>query len=169
MPKTIKLEPYLNSKELENRYRIAHDPVLRSHYQILWLIGEGKTTTEVMEATGYFRGWIQQLARRYNASGPEALGDRRHLNPGAKERALLSADQQEELREALKVPPPDGGMWNSPKVGEWIERRTGRAVSQKKQRGWEYLKRLGNSPKVPRPHHKKADEREQEAFKKSFQ
>jgi transposase len=168
MPKTIKLEPYLNSKELENRYRKAHDPVLRSHYQILWLIGEGKTTTEVMEATGYSRGWIQQLARRYNASGPEALGERRHLNPGAKERALLSADQQEELREALKEPPPDGGMWNSPKVGEWIERRTGRAVSQKKQRGWEYLKRLGNSPKVPRPHHKKADEREQEAFKKSF-
>jgi transposase len=94
------------------------------------------------------------------------LGDRRHRNPGAKERALLSADQQEELREALKRPPPDGGMWNSRKVGEWIERRTGRAVSQKKQRGWEYLKRLGNSPKVPRPHHKKADEREQEAFKK---
>ena len=55
MPKTIKLEPHLNPKELENRYRKAHDPVLRSHYQILWLIGEGKTTTEVMEATGYSR------------------------------------------------------------------------------------------------------------------
>jgi transposase len=135
MPKTIKPEPYLNSKELENRYRKAHDPVLRSHYQILWLIGEGKTTTEVMEATGYSRGWIQQLARRYNASGPEALGDRRHLNPGAKERALLSADQQEELREALKEPPPDGGMWNSPKVGEWIERRTGRVVRAGRSRG----------------------------------
>jgi hypothetical protein len=24
------------------------------------------------------------------------------------------------------------------KVGEWIERRTGCVVSQKKQRGWEY-------------------------------
>jgi transposase len=168
MPKTIKLEAHLNSKELENRYRKAHDPVLRSHYQILWLIGEGKTTSQVMEVTGYSRGWIQQLARRYNADGPEALGDRRRQNPGAKERALLSADQQEELREALIKPPPDGGMWNSRKVGEWIERRTGHGVSQKKQRGWEYLKRLGNSPKVPRPHHKKANDSEQEAFKKSF-
>jgi transposase len=153
---------------LEDRYREAHDPVLRSHYQILWLVSQGKTTTEVMGVTGYSRGWIQQLARRYNASGPEALGDRRHQNPGAKERALLSADQREELREALKKPPPDGGMWNSRKVGEWIEQKTGRVVGQKKQRGWEYLKRLGNSPKVPRPRHKKADEREQEAFKKSF-
>jgi transposase len=167
MPKKIKLEPHRDSKELENRYRKAKDPVLRSHHQIVWLISEGKTTTQVMEVTGYSRGWIQQLARRYNAFGPQALGDRRHRNPGARERALLSAEQQEELQEALMKPPPDGGMWNSPKVGEWIERRTGHVVSHKKQRGWEYLKRLGNSPKVPRPHHRKANNTEQEAFKKS--
>ena len=153
---------------MESRYRKAPDPVLRSHYQILWLISLGKTTTQVMEVTGYSRGWIQQLARRYNDGGPQALGDRRHQNPGATHRALLSADQQEELTEVLNKPPPDGGMWNSRKVGEWIERRSGRKVSQKKQRGWEYLKRLKHSPKVPRPHHKQADEHEQEAFKKGF-
>ena len=166
MPKTIKLESRLSSEGLENRYREARDPVLRSHYQILWLISQGKTTTQVMEVTGYSRGWIQQLARRYNADGPQALGDRRHLNPGAKERALLSAEQQRELQEALTNPPPDGGMWNSRKVGEWIEQKTGRVVSNKKQRGWEYLKRLRQSPKVPRPHHEKADNGEREAFKK---
>jgi transposase len=167
MPKKIKLESHLGSVELENRYRKAHDPLLRSHYQILWLISEGKSTTQVMEVTGYSRGWIQQLARRYNEGGPEALGDRRHGNPGARDRALLSEDQQEELREALKKPPPDGGMWNSRKVGEWIERRSGKALGRKKQSGWEYMKRLGQSPKVPRPHHARADEHEQEAFKKS--
>ncbi len=167
MPKTIKLEAHLSSEELETHYRKAHDPVLRSHYQILWLISQGKTTTQVMEVTGYSRGWIQQLARRYNADGPQALGDRRHRNPGARDRALLSVEQQKELAQALTKPPPDGGMWNSRKVGEWIERRTGRVVGQKKQRGWEYLRRLGNSPKVPRPHHQKANDSEQEAFKKS--
>ena len=67
--------------------------------------------------------------------GPEALGDRRHQNPGAKERALLTEEQQEELREALKKPPPDGGMWNSPKVGEWIERRTGKVLTPEKAEG----------------------------------
>jgi transposase len=168
MPKKIKLEAHLSSEELENRYRGAKDPVERSHFQIIWLINEGKTTAQVMEVTGYYsRGWIQQLARRYNRYGPEALGDRRHHNPGAKHRTLLNPDQQRELAQALKKPPPDGGMWNSPKVGEWIERRTGKKVASKKQRGWEYLKRLGNSPKAPRPHHARANKHEQEAFKKS--
>jgi transposase len=168
MPKTIELQPHLDSEELEDRYRKAKDPVLRSHYQILWLIQSGKRTTEVMEVTGYSRGWIQHIARRYNADGEEALGDRRHLNPGATDRALLDPQQREELREALREPPPDGGMWNSRKVGEWIERRTGRELANKKQRGWEYLKRLGQSPKVPRPRHVKASVHEQEAFKKGF-
>lgn len=168
MPKTIKIVPHLGSEELEYRYREARDPVARSHYQILWLIGQGKTTSQVMEVTGYSRGWIQQLARRYNVDGPQALGDRRHRNPGAKDRALLTSDQRMELAEALRKPPPDGGMWNSRKVGEWIEQRTGRAVNQKKQRGWEYLKKLRQSPKVPRPHHASANNSEQEAFKKDF-
>lgn len=167
MPKTIKLEVHLSPEELESRYRKAHDPVVRSHYQIIWLISEDKTTRQVMEVTGYCRGWIQQIARRYNADGPEALGDRRHRNPGAIDRALLSADQQKELSRALMKPPSDGGMWNSPKVARWIEEKTGKKAS--KQRGWDYLKRLGNSPKVPRTYHQKANKHEQEAFKKDFQ
>jgi len=117
MPKTTKLESRLSSEELENRYPKARDPDLRSHYKIVWFSSEGEPTRQVMEATGYSRGWIQQLARRYNARGPEALGDRRHRNPGTRERALLSAGQREELKEALEEPPPDGGMRNFRKVG----------------------------------------------------
>lgn len=56
MPKTIKLKSHLDSEELENLYRKARDPVARSHYQIVWLISEGRTTGEVMEVTGYSRG-----------------------------------------------------------------------------------------------------------------
>ncbi len=167
MPKKIKLVPHLSTEELEDRYRKARDPVERSHYQIVWLIARGRTTTEVMEATGYGRGWIQRLSRRYNEGGPEALGDRRHRNPGARDRALLDRQQREELSEALKEPPPDGGVWNSRKVAEWIEQRTGRRRGTvRAQRGWEYLKKLDRSLRVPRPRHRKADPQEQAAFKK---
>ena len=149
MPKKIKLEAHLRTEELENRYRKAKDPVLRSHYQILWLISEGKSTTEVMEVSGYERGWIQQPDRRYNLDGPEVLGDGRHRNPGARRRALLDASQQRDLTQALQK-----------------QDKSGKKVSSKRQRGWEYLKKLGNSPKVPRFHRAKANELQQEVFKK---
>ncbi len=62
MPKKLRLEQHLGTEELERRYREAHDPVERSQYQIVWLLSQGKLTREVMGATGYSRGWIQQLA-----------------------------------------------------------------------------------------------------------
>ena len=73
MPKKIGLESHLSSEELEERYRGAKDPILRSHYQIIWLIWQGKTTSQVMEVTGYSRDWIQKLARRYNRMVPTLL------------------------------------------------------------------------------------------------
>jgi hypothetical protein len=57
-------------------------------------------------------------------------------------------------------------MWKSAKVGEGIEAKTTKKVVSKKQRGREYLRKLGYSPKVPKPHHAKADKHEQKAFKK---
>ena len=85
-----KARTHLDSEELESRYRNAKDPVEHSHYQIVWLRSLGKLTREVVEVTGYSRNWVQQLARRYNRAGHEALGDHRHRNPGSVQRALLS-------------------------------------------------------------------------------
>src|SRR5215217_4725473 len=164
MPKRLRLKEHLSSEELEDRYRKARDPVLRSHYQIVWLLSLGKLTREVREATGYSAEWIREISRRYNERGAEGLGDRRLGNPGAS--ALLSPSEQRELAVALERAPQDGGMWNSRKVAEWIEKRTGRR-GLRAQRGWEYLRRLGHTPQVPRPSNAEADASEREAFKKS--
>jgi winged helix-turn-helix protein len=51
-------------------------------------------------------------------------------------------------------------------VARWIERRTGRR-GVRAQRGWEYLRKLGNTPQVPRPSNAEAGKEEQEAFKKA--
>jgi transposase len=169
MPKRIELSPHASTKELEHRYKKARDPVERSHLQIVWLLSEGRTTEEVRRVTGYSPGWVRQVARRYNERGVEGLGDRRHRNPGAKERALLDEEGQAELREALSDPPPTsvgGGVWSGPKVARWIARRNG-LEKVHAQRGLEYLRKVGMSAQVPRPSNAKgADPSEREAFKK---
>jgi transposase len=167
MPKRLELSPHASTQELEHRYRKARDPVERSHYQIVWLLSEGRTTEEVCEVTGYSPGWVRQIARRYNEWGVEGLGDRRHQNPGAKERALLDEAGEEELREALRGLPPGGGMWSGPKVARWIAQRNG-LEKVHAQRGFEYLRKVRYSPQVPRPQNASADASEQEAFKKVF-
>jgi transposase len=171
MPKRLELLPHATKEELEHRYRKAKDPVERSHHQIVWLLSEGRTTREVSDVTGYSPGWVRQIARRYNERGVEGLGDRRHRNPGARQRALLDEAGEAELLKALRGSPPasvGGGMWSGPKVARWIAQRNG-LEKVHAQRGFEYLRKVGMSPQVPRPSNAKgADPSEREAFKKVF-
>ncbi len=74
MPKKLKLQKHVETEELERRYRDAHDPVERSHYQIIWLLSRGRLTREVAEATGYTAPWIREIARRYNEGGGGGTG-----------------------------------------------------------------------------------------------
>ena len=160
--KRIHLKPHVEVDELERRYRRAQEGVLRTHYQIIWLLGQGQATREVAAATGYSPTWIAELARRYNARGPAGLGDRRRRNPGAM--ALLDPGALEMLRVALQKPPREGGHWNSRLVAAWMSRWLDRPVA--KQRGWEYLRRLRYTPQVPRPTHAGAEAAEREQFPK---
>lgn len=158
------------SRRLERLYRKASDPVLRTHLLMVWRMSLGDSIGEVAEMVGYSRKWTTEIARRYESGGIDALGDRRHSNPGAKERALLDEAGEAELLEALQGPPPaslGGGMWSGPKVASWIAQRN----DLKKvhvQRGFEYLRKLRYSPQIPRPSNVRSDSSEQEAFKKVF-
>ena len=152
---------------MERLYRKAIDPVLRTHLLMVWRMSLGDPLGEVARMVGYSEKWTREIARRYESEGVEGLGDRRHGNPGARERALLDEEGQAELRAALEGPPPGGGMWSGPKVARWIEARTGSEKKVHVQRGWEYLRKAGMSPQVPRPSNAKgADASEREAFKK---
>jgi transposase len=157
------------STRLEGLYRKASDPVLRTHLLMVWRMSVGDPIREVARMVGYSEKWTKEIAKRYEEQGVEGLGDRRHGNPGAKERALLDEEGQAQLREALLGgSPPGGGMWSGPKVARWIEQRTG-AQKVHAQRGWEYLRKVRMSPQVPRPSNAQgADASEREAFKKTF-
>jgi transposase len=152
-------------EELEARFRAAKDVVERSHCQVVWLLAKGHSTGEVAEIVALSPRWVNKLARRYEAEGVGALGDRRRRNAGAK--PLLSEEDLDALRERLKTPPDDGGLWSGPKVARWIAARLG-LVHVHAPRGWEALKRIGWSIQVPRPKNPRAASPEDQAtFKKS--
>jgi transposase len=153
------------SARLEALYRKATDPVLRTHLLMVWRMSLGDSIREVARTVGYSEKWVREIARRYQSEGTEGLGDHRHANPGAKEGALLDEDGRAQLREALEGPPPGGGTWSGPKVARWIEQRNG-LEKVYAQRGWEYLRKVGMSPQVPRPANAQADASEREAFKR---
>ena len=152
---------------MERLYRKATDPVLRTHLLMVWRMSLGESLGEVARMVGYSEKWTRQIKRRYDSEGVEGLGDRRHRNPGARQRALLDEEGQAELRAAvLEGPPPGGGMWSGPKVARWIAERTG-SEKVHPQRGFEYLRKARMSLQVPRPSNAKgASSSEREAFKK---
>lgn len=159
----LKLANHLTADELEQRYRKATDPVERSHWQMVWLLRQGRPTTEVAEVTGYSTTWLYAIVRRYNAEGPAGLGDRRHHNPG--QAPLLDAALRADLEQALDGPAPDGGLWSGPKVARWMSAKLGRKIHA--PRGWELLQQLGYRSYVPRPRHAKASPEAQATFKKN--
>jgi transposase len=151
---------HLSVAELEARYRAAQDVTAARHFQAIWLLAQGRSVLEVAAVLAFVPRWVTQLAARYNASGPAALGDRRRRN--GKAASLLTEGVLSALAKRLKEPPEDGGLWSGPKVAAWMARHLGLAKVHP-QRGWEALQRLGWSPQAPRPRHARAPGPEQRA------
>ena len=163
MPKKLSLSQHLSTSELLDRYRNASNVISKSHYQAIWLLSTGKTPKQVAETTSYTQTWIYQLINRYNEHGEEGLGDLRASNPGKE--PLLNDVQQAQLHQVLTNPAPDGGLWNGRKVAEWMSEVTGKKVTR--MRGWEYLKQMEYTLKVPRPEHDEISLAEQQDWKKN--
>ncbi len=160
------LAAHLSPAELGQRYRAARSPIERSHLQIVWLLSQGRDEREVAQVTGYGRRWVGEVVRRYNEGGPDGLGDRRRGN-GAKP-TILTPAVLDKLRERLKSPPEDGGVWTAKKVAAVMAAELGlERVAE--QRGWEALRAIGWTIQRPRPRHvRAASADEQAAFQKSL-
>jgi hypothetical protein len=104
---------HLSIEDLERRYRAAEDATEVRHTQTIWLLAQGRSVLDVAGVLAFAPRWVEQLAARYNAHGPEALGDQRRRNGRAASvltPALLAA-----LAERLRAPPDDGGRWTGAK------------------------------------------------------
>jgi transposase len=155
---------HLPVEELEARYRAARDATAARHYQAIWLLAQGRTFVEVAEVLAFVPRWVEELAARYNAFGPNALGDQRRRNGRAA--TLLTEAVLSALARRVRTPPEDGGVWSGPKVAAWMARHLG-LQEVHPQRGWEAPRRIGWSPQAPRPRHARAaGPEEQAAFKR---
>jgi transposase len=156
---------HLSAAELEGRYETATDPVAKSHFHAIWLLARNYTIGEVAEILSFSTRWVRLLVNRYNEHGPDSLGDRREGNGTAP--TLLTSEALCTLKERLKTPPDDGGLWTGPKVARWLA--TFHSLkSVHKQRGWDALIAIGYAIQKPRPRHPEAaGEKERAALKKN--
>jgi hypothetical protein len=70
----------LSVEELEERFGGCQDATASRHFQVIWLLARGHPVSQVSATTAFGERWIEQLLARYNAEGPEALGDLRRRN-----------------------------------------------------------------------------------------
>src|SRR3982750_992853 len=172
---------HLSVEDLEAGFRSARDPTAARHFQVIWLLARGHTIADVAAVTSFVPRWIEQLLARYNAHGPEALGDLRRRNGGVPR--VLRPALLERLRARLEAPPPDGGLWSSRKVAAWMAGELGLAAGLPHrgwgggnrglpavcpQRGGGAQRAIDGWVKKPPPRHPAAaTPEEREAFKKS--
>lgn len=151
----LPIMPHLAPEEISRRYRSCRDGIETTHWRALWLMTrpeEALTPAQAAHQVGLTAGWVRTLLKRWNAEGPDGLADRRAVTNGG--RPKLSPEQQAALYEVLQRSPPDGGLWSGPKVTADVHDRWGVAVG--KPTGWRWLRRLGLTLQVPRPHHPEA-------------
>jgi transposase len=149
---------HLTHGEIRARLRACSDAVAKSRWNLLRLMtdpADPLTLPNAAKAAGLASSWALVLLKRWNAEGPAAIADRRAGNRG---RSVLSDDQRARLVDALREPPPDGGLWTAPKVAAYVADRFGIRVTPKT--GWVWLRRLGFTPQVPRPTHPRAADEE---------
>jgi transposase len=157
------LEPHWDAAAALEAYRGEREAVRRSHLQVIWLLLSGEAASVVARVTGFSVRWVEKLVARWNAEGPDGLGDRRRGNGAS---PVLDAAGLAALAASLDEAPEDGGLWSGRKVAGWMSVYLGRPVDPKL--GLDYLHRLGFSRQRPRPRHAKAAGPEaQEAFKKT--
>jgi transposase len=145
MPPKAHLELHLTLEELKHRYRQAQDTTEARRWHILQLVAQQWTIKQAAQIVGLNYDYAKEIVRRYNSEGPIAMKNRTKDRQPPTSKSLLTLEQQQELKQVLQGPAPDGGSWSGTKVAQWIAKKTGREWVWP-QRGWDYLKRLGDQP-----------------------
>ena len=93
----VHVAAHLSLEDLAGRLRAARDARSARHVQAIWLLAKGHAMAAVSSTTAFGVRWIEKLLARYNAQGPDALGDLRRHNGTS--RTILKRELLDSLRE----------------------------------------------------------------------
>src|SRR3954465_2503408 len=93
---------HLSVSALEQQYRCCTDVTAARHVHTIWLLAKGHTIAEVSATVSFARRWVERLLARYNAEGPQALGDLRRRNGTSP--TILRPDLLDKLKDRLREP-----------------------------------------------------------------
>ena len=146
-------------KELEKRHRYSH---LFQRVRMLRLLQseECRNLGEAAEALGYSWRQCQRWFASYRKGGLEELLKSRVSERGRQE--LVTPEAFEDLEEAMKK----GKIATLRQADEFLRERHGIEYAHPEGVG-QLLRRRKVKLKTGRPRHEKADQKEQEAFKKT--
>jgi transposase len=106
---------------------------------------------------------VRRAIHKYNEFGEKGLKDGRKNNSCG---GTIKSDVIfKEIEKVLSNPPDDIGIWTGKKLKNWVEKKFNIKIGLSTIYVW--IHKLGYSWKVPRPKHKKSDDKEKENFKKN--
>jgi len=160
----MRVTAHLPLDELRGRADVEPDKRRFVRIRAVILAAEGRTATQIAQALGYSRRSVQVWVARYNAEGPDCLGDR--PRPGRP--THLPPAEVERLRRRIDAgPTPEDGVCTlrARELRAILGAEFGAAYSEAGV--YALLHRLGYSCLDPRPRHRKSDPVAQDDFKKS--
>ena len=158
----MQVHDHLTLEELQKRAEPIANKRLWKRYQILILALQGRTSTDIASALSCSRRLVQSRVRLYNEQGPDSLTEKRHTGRPPR----LAGPELERFRKRVEAGPrPDENRATFHGVDHQRILAEEFQIKLSLQAVYDLLHRLGLSHLMPRPQHKDADERVQEAFK----
>ena len=145
-------------ERLKEAYQSQADVRIRTRLHLLWLVRSGWRIKAASEAVGAHCRSAQRWIEWYRDGGLEEVVSRKMGGVG--QPGFLSDDQER----GLVAEVGSGRFRTAGEIADWVEREYG--VMFRGNSIYSVLERLGCSPKVPRPRHRKADVKARESWKK---
>jgi len=165
MSRVTKAADHFSVEEVKNRMLTAPRPLYRQRWLIIYqALVDPRTAEEIGRHCGVAKETVQKLISRYNRFGLVAIETK---GKGGRTHGYLKREEEKEFLEKFFTRAEKGEIVTITEIWHAFEERVGSQVDDSTV--YRLLDRHGWRKMVPRPRHPKAQEEEQEQFKKTWQ